>query len=217
MRWASVGPVIQLGAGTLRAARFTAFVVAATVLTLAAHLGAGGSPPGLAGTAAVAAVSGLSAAALSRRPRGTLGNISVLAAAQLVQHELLGALGGPVVPSAMSMPPGTAGMPHGMPMDAATMPMDDATWPGLAMTAGHAVAVLLTGALLAHGERLLDRLAARWRSMPRLLATLLRTAVPRAVLIPGPPTLPAADDVPAVVSRWACAPVVRRGPPLHVC
>jgi hypothetical protein len=85
------------------------------------------------------------------------------------------------------------------------------------MVPAHGAAVVVTGVLLARGERLLEACARRLRAVPRLLPAVHRRPLPVA---PGParPAAPAdRHPYPMLPALRAAEPVVRRGPPLRAC
>ncbi len=191
----------------LRATRCGAFALSAAVLAVGGHLAGGGHLPAPAaiGTAVLACAG--SGWLLARARRGPLVVLTVLVLLQTALHQLF------------EVWPHPAGAPvQAMPMDA--MPMDAmphvhpvAPDPGapLWMLLGHAGSVLLTGLLLAWGERavwVLLGLLAALRPAPRLPG-----AVPGVVA----PRLPAPHrPVPRPHRPAAVAPLSRRGPPLLV-
>jgi hypothetical protein len=87
------------------------------------------------------------------------------------------------------------------------------------MLAAHGVAVLLTAALLARGDRMLSLLLVWLRSLPFGVRAPAAPppvdggAVGRAAAAAAVAARPV-HDVPA---QRACAPVVRRGPPCRAC
>ena len=182
-------------AGGVRALRLTAFCAAATALAVGAHLAGGGMPPDAVATALASLLAAAAGWVLTRRRRGLLDILAVLAAVQVVTHELFA-----------TAP--TASLP-GMPM--AGMPMGGAG--GAVMLAAHALAVAVTAVLLARGERLVHDLTAvlAW---VRGGAHRLRhgDAVP-AVPVPGVlrgPVVAVRPQLSVLVVRHI---VERRGPP----
>lgn len=194
------------GAGLVRAARLGAFTVCASLLALGAHLAAGGAPPAAVPTLAAVALSGLAGVALTRRRPGRLELAVVLGAVQLVVHEILAAAGtghaGHAVAAGHAGDAVAAG--HAGASGAVT---------GVAMLAAHALSVLLTALLLARGERMLHRLLRSLRSLPALVGRA-RPPRPLARSLARPAAVAAGDPPSGPPSRRACAPVVRRGPPL---
>lgn len=178
----------------VRALRLAVFSIAATVLALGAHVLGGGEPPALLTTGAAVLLPAAAAVALSRRRRRLVEIVVVLGAVQLLLHEIFAA--GPSAGPGHSGHVGHVGhSPH--------------PW----MPVTHVLAVLLTGLLLAHGERVLGLLLTWWRSVP----TVWRAHVV-PVVVARRPVLPVAVRVrPAPPSLRACAPVVRRGPPGCFC
>jgi hypothetical protein len=193
-----IGPAESLA----RHARSAAFTVASAVLALGAHVAGGGAPPGAVGTTAVLTVSAATASLVGRRPRGLLGNLAVLASVQFLLHELLT----------------VTGAAHGAHAAGATAhaAMGEECPAGAWMLLCHLLSLILTAVLLARGERLAEAVGRALTGVPRLLGALVRpprpaglrlTAVPAAVRRP----------VPALRPLRACAPVVRRGPPVPAC
>jgi hypothetical protein len=177
----------------VRALRLVAFATTATVLALGAHVLAGGAPPAALPTAAAIVVPAAAATALSRRRRRLLEIAIVLAAVQVVLHEVFTA-----APAPGAGPDHQVHVGHG---------------PDSWMPITHTLAVLITALLLTHGERMLHLLATWWRAVPAVWRALSSPVVP--VRRPTSPVAVRLGPVPA--SLGACAPVVRRGPPVCVC
>lgn len=177
----------------VRALRLAAFATTATVLALGAHVLAGGAPPAVLPTAAAIAVPAGAAVALTRRQRRFLDLSVVLAAVQVVLHEVFAAA-----------PAAGPGFDHQVHVGHSQDP-----W----MPATHTLAVLITALLLTRGERMLHLLATWWRAVPAVWRALSSPVAPIRRL-----TTPVAVPVgPVPASLRACAPVVRRGPPICVC
>lgn len=177
----------------VRALRLAAFATTATVLALGAHVLAGGAPPAVLPTAAAIVVPAGAAVLLTGRRRRFLDIAVVLAAVQVVLHEVFAAA-----------PAAGTGVGHQVHVGHSQDP-----W----MPVTHALTVLITALLLTHGERMLHLLATWWRAVPAVWRALSSPVVPVRRL-----TMPVAAPVgPAPASLRACAPVVRRGPPLCVC
>ena len=178
----------------VRLIRLLAFPVTATVLGLAAHLTAGGSPPSAASTLLAGLVALVAGLGLSRRRRTAVTIAVVLGAVQLVLHEIFLVSAG--CDAVMAM-----GLPGAHPVSA--------PW----MTLAHAAAVPPSAAALARGERLLELLAGWLRPVLR----------PAAALVAAPPLPPRrarvlVDRAPGLrASLRAAAPLLRRGPPFEVC
>jgi hypothetical protein len=183
----------------VRVVRLAAFAVAATVLALAAHVLAGGRPPALLPTLAAIVLPGGAALALSRRRRRLVEITVTLGAVQLMLHEVFSA--GPADPAGT----GSAGIGH-----LGHVGMTPNAW----MPVTHAGAVLLTALLLAHGEHVLHLLQTWWHAVPAACRAVPVAVVVRPRCRPVPVT---GGPRPVLISRWACAPVVRRGPPVPVC
>jgi hypothetical protein len=173
----------------VRALRLVAFATTATVLALGAHVLAGGAPPALLPTAVAIVVPAGAAVALARRRRRFVDISVVLAAVQVVLHEVfVAAGGGPALPAHVG---------HGLD-----------PW----MPVTHTLAVLVTAVLLTHGERMLHLLVTWWRAVPAVWRALSSPVLPIRRL-----TSPVAVRIgPVPPSLRACAPVVRRGPPVCV-
>jgi hypothetical protein len=210
--------VIPSALDGVRVVRLAAFGSAATVIALAAHLMAGGAPVGPSGTALAVLVSTAAGWALTRpRRRGTRSElIGSLGAVQLVLHELFAATGsahsaacGIPMPGSMVMP-GSMAMPGSMEMP----PGLASGGPGEAwMLLAHAVAVALTGGLLAHGDHLWDLLRCWLRALPGPIQDR------RRIVIRSAPRRPAVGHRPVrrLLSLRAATAIVRRGPPLRFC
>jgi hypothetical protein len=185
----------------VRAARLLGFATAATVIALGGHLLAGGVPAGPVATGCAVAVSGLAAAALTRR--GAVRRVEVvvvLGAVQLVLHEIFAASGGH----------GADPVGHGA--DPVGHVGHSGHPSGLAMSLAHAAAVLVTGGLLAHGDRLLQLIRGWLRRVPSPSAL-------RPVPVRPDPWRPVTGRRPVrpLPSLLAAAPLVRRGPPARFC
>ncbi|GAA4360054.1 hypothetical protein GCM10023145_34510 [Angustibacter luteus] len=203
--------------------RAGAFALAAVSLSLAAHTIAGGPLPApLALLTAVVGVGCVAVAATGRRIGG-LGIGAGLVAMQGLLHvwfSLTGGHGcdvGGIVLSGHHH--GAAACAQGVSAAAtASHPATSSSaggMSGLAMPVAHVLAVLLTSALLARGERAL------WQ-----LATLARTYLTSGSLVPARATVDAAPAVrrPAPVDVRVTGPadpgrtaIGRRGPPALAC
>jgi hypothetical protein len=203
--------------GPARALRAVALGAVALALAVGAHVGAGGRmPPLLALLTSVVVLGCLSAVATGRRI-GRPPLVVGLGATQLGLHLWF---------SATSLPGcGMAGTPltghvHAIASDCLTgvgaapagadaMSMATATTlASVLMLAAHALAVLVTGLLLAHGEDLLWRLAAELRhALPRFAGA--STPVARRS---GAPVVTLASPR----GRSAVGRVLRRGPPVSL-
>jgi hypothetical protein len=178
----------------VRALRLLVFAVTATCLALLSHRLAGGASPAWAPTVLACALPGAAGAVLTRRRRGPLEILVVLAAVQVAMHVVFDC-------SASAMPSMSSAGGGSMSPGA-----------GLLMPAAHTVAVGGTALLLARGEAALH-------AVLDVLAWLRRGARP----MPGAPapvpvvgrrawsmTVAPAGLQPGLV---AAADVVRRGPP----
>jgi hypothetical protein len=185
--------------------RAAVFAVVAVYVSVAAHLlGGGARPDESLLLLAVALVTVLYRVLLAGRERSWPVLAAALAAAEAGLHELFGAS-----LDATGMPlAGHAGMAHGT---------ASGTHRGLSMIVAHAVAAVLLGWVLRHGER------AAW-SAARTVTGHLLAFVRRLVVLhrlraaaPGRPAgLPrtAPDAGPRWRhQRWTSGPLGRRGPP----
>lgn len=198
--------MISTGAG-LRALR--AVVFAATVLLLAAgaHVVAGGSLPGLPILLAVGVPVACAAVVLARRTRGLPSLVAALAVGQLVLHETFMTTSG--VACAPAHAGSGAGHHHQAAVTCDAMPSMAAAShvPSLLMLTLHAVAVLATALLLAHGERLATRLATWARGLLARTPVLSLPALPQRALF-------VRTAAPCTPLRSA-TDVSRRGPPVR--
>jgi hypothetical protein len=193
---------------------------AAMLLAVAAHVAGGGSTPSAATLALLAVPVAWVAALVCRRPRRTsLPTFAALAGTQVLLHEALMVLSGPScatanTPSMLGMPGShaavgalTCAAPHATAMagmGAATMA------PGGVMLAAHALATVLTAALLARGEHLL------WSLVDLLRVLLPTTRVTHIGLATATADLVRAAATPTPTTRQLASVLTRRGPPATV-
>jgi hypothetical protein len=204
--------------GVLRLVRVSAFTATTVVLASVAHVLGSGDPPPPAVLLALCLPTGLVCAVVGRRPQRAattwlgLGAMQVALHEALRLHEAFQPHGG----GALRCSPGRAAGHTGHPAPSVAGCVDDgvasvgagdaiaAGWPSWAMVGGHLLATGLVALVLAHGERLLERL---------LQALDARVPTPTAGPVPaGRPAPPWAAQtvlVPVVAAGGTC----RRGPP----
>jgi hypothetical protein len=151
----------------LRAVRGGLLGVSSAALAVTAHVVGDGELPDTAMTLLLTVLIGWNAAALAAKARGPLATIIDLGAGQVVMHLVLGSLSSHELAHSTMIRTGPA--PESS---------------GLAMTAAHVVATLITAVLLAKADGLLLGILACLRALvPFLLAALpVPAAVPAPVL-----------------------------------
>jgi hypothetical protein len=218
-RWEQLVPIVSsllpvtVADAPLRVSRGVTFAGTALGLGVGAHLAGGGSLPGLGPLVLLAVPVAWISLFLTRAQRGWPVIVTALIAVEAGLHEGLSLLSGP---TASFQPAGQGQMAMGAHAVAAThsameMPSAGAMSgmslvPSFAMITAHLVATVLTGAALAHGERLLWSLWSWWHHALALVIGLVRLPAPRAV---APRWLLTVSLVPVLVNRS----VRRRGPP----
>jgi hypothetical protein len=204
------GPVAPL-----RVSRGAAFAAAALGLGLGAHLAGGGNLPGLGALVLLAVPVAWISFFLTRARRGWPVIVTALIAVETGLHAGLSLLSGSgeyaasiqVAPQGPMMGAHAAAMSHsatGMPSAGGMSGMS--LVPSLAMIAAHLVATALTGAALAHGERLLWNLWSWVHHAVTVLLVLVQFPTPRTT---APQWLLTVSVRPILVGRH----VRRRGPP----
>lgn len=178
--------------------------VAGTVFAVStgAHLAAHGGLPSPVVVAALAVFTLTAAGALARRPLRVRTALPAAAAGQAFLHWAFMAM------SAATVGAGQGGHHGSMPVLSATMPAVHTT--DGTMLLAHALATIVTVALLVAGERGADRaLAALAWALPVLRGTVTTVTVrPRAVV--APTTI-------ACTARWVARTQDSRGPPVRSC
>ncbi|MCO1655624.1 hypothetical protein [Pseudonocardia humida] len=173
--------------GAVRRLRSAAFAVSAVGLAVGAHVTAGGALPALPLVVGLVALVEASATAMARRRRGTAGTAAGLVVAQALLHFAF---------AADSPHAGHGHMAHGGQFGGANAPT---------MLAAHALAAVVLGFLLSHGDRM-----AEWAVGLLVPIAVVAPFRPRAsvrVLLVAPVT--------AALGRWVVGlhDVGRRGPP----
>jgi hypothetical protein len=172
----------DLGARAARRLRGGVLVGLTALLTTAGHLAGGGTLPDLALLVVLLPALAWPVVALADRCRGPVATVAVLGGGQLLLHELLS----------------TSHAHH------ASAPEPD----GPSMLATHAVATLLTAAVLRFADRGLAAVSHALRRVVQRRPVPLVVDRPLAVL-----ALPGAD-IPSTACRVLAATHVRRGPPV---
>ncbi|CAL99428.1 hypothetical protein A8924_0460 [Saccharopolyspora erythraea NRRL 2338] len=173
--------------GALRVLRGAGLAITSASLSVAAHMTSGGSLPDPGTTALITALLSGAGVALAGRRRGLPSIVGALAVAQLALHVFLQ----------------LAGSHQGTPGHLVA-PFDP-----VGMSAGHALAALLTAVLLARAERALFVIA-------RLLGLFLPPSQPRLLTVtkPGVIRAPARPvRIPSHQAHLRRHPL--RGPPAH--
>jgi hypothetical protein len=175
-------PVQQRPAGWLAPARGALLAALATLLTATGHVVAGGTLQDLSPFAVLVPLLATVLITLAERCRGIVATLVALGAGQICLHYLL------VVLSAH------AGA--------------QATYSTTSMVAAHAVATLVTAAVVAHADAAVTA-----------LVTAVRRILPRRLRLPAVdvplPARPVPDaDVPLLASVGLTAAHARRGPPI---
>lgn len=170
--------------GVPRALRGTVLALVNAALAAAAHAAAGGGVPDGARTVLLTIGVATVGTALADRRRGPLAMLTAVAVTQVVLHLLLENLGG-----------------HHMVAPAPSVGVD--------MTVAHAVAALVTAALLAGAESTVFAMADVLRRVAGTLPTIPPVRIPVARRPPPPVTVP----LPAVLRELLCRVTPHRGPP----
>lgn len=188
----------------VRLLRVAAFSCTATILGLGSHLAAGGAAPTWWATAIACVLAAGAGTALAGRRHGAVGIAVVLAAVQLILHEIFTAS------AASATASGVRVLPFGQHVhDGVGMTGDDSTW----MLLAHTMAVLATAAALNHGDDLIALLLTWLRPVRSIAGPTRAEPLPRPV----PPIQRADPTTSRTVGLRACAAVVRRGPPVPAC
>lgn len=191
----TTGSAERMQARRVRVWRGTTAAAVAVLLASTAHTLSGGGAPPLWLVAAVVVLAAPLCVALVGRRRSVIRIAASVAVAQVALHAAFAAVG-------TTAPAALQGAHHHGPLVLAGGTVDPAA---TTMTAGHALAALLTVVLLAWGERLLAALA---RGVRRLLRTQwTATALPVA---PAPTSF--SPRLTAVAATFLLC-VIRRGPP----
>ncbi|TDC50019.1 hypothetical protein E1212_16495 [Jiangella ureilytica] len=154
------------------------------LLSLTAHVAGGGAPHLSSGLLVAGALLSAVCVAAADRQRGLGGIVAVLAVSQVVFHLL------------------SAGGEHGAAANGTVTP-------SVSMVAAHALAAVVVGLLLAHGERL------AW-SLVALRVVLEAILLVRVTLVPppSPPLVPAAARCPVRQGVFPRSGPAWRGPPV---
>ena len=196
--------------GATRLARAAAFGVSTLVLTIGAHVAAGGRLPSAGVLVALALPLTVAAMFLTGRRCGPAVLLGSLATAQVLLHGSFMAL---TAHAPVDLSSAGLGAQHGahallqMPAHAASA-MGDAAGAGgrsVTMQVAHVVATVITALVLARGEQAL------WQMVSRLLPTL-----PGRSLLPGHESLQAAAlvSVPVLRPTLVSGGMGLRGPPV---
>lgn len=170
--------------GVLRALRGAALGTVTALLAVAAHAAGGGGAPDGALTVLIAIAVAAAGTALADRQRGPLALLGAVALTQVILHLLLAALS----------------VHHSAPSPVSA---------GLGMTGAHAVAVVITAALLAGAESALFGMA---RALRRIARMFPLAATPQPVHRPAPHALVEAAVAPEL-RRLLARVTPHRGPP----
>jgi hypothetical protein len=184
----------------VRVARAGVLSGCGVLLSVAAHVSGGGDAPPAAGVALLTVLLSLPLTLLPGRPCRPVLGIAGLGLIQAGLHAVFMALG-----TSCSMAAGTGHAGHAAHAAATCAPATTMPSSGAAMTAAHAVAVVLLALLVARGER------AAWYLLTWMLPTLVAVA-PMAVPVVRPWLAPWPDQ-PAPVRPRVVGGVQRRGPP----
>ncbi|GAA3644870.1 hypothetical protein [Microbacterium marinilacus] len=183
-----------------RALRGAIWAGVATLLAATSHTLAGGDAPAILLVAAMAVLLTPVAGALAR-PRPGLGRLATtVTVSQVAFHAVFQLLGSPIDVS------GAGSASHAHHPLVLTLTVADVPPPGAGMYAAHAVAALLTVALLWRGEHAV-------RSIARATAAVLRRAETPRVPVTRPPVLTLRPTTRRGIARAVLSPVSRRGPP----
>ncbi|HET9649583.1 MAG TPA: hypothetical protein VFP34_15330 [Microlunatus sp.] len=146
--------------GRSRLLRVSAFGGASMLLATAAHMAAGGAPPGAGVLSISAFVVGLLALTLTARRCSFWLLGGVLAVEQVVLHEVFATTSMATPSMSIGACPPTSGFNHGAAMAACVAtPHEAVAGSGSGMLVAHLLATVATAWLLARGERWLWRLA----------------------------------------------------------
>lgn len=172
------------GRGLLRFVRGGVLAAFCLLLSLTAHVAGGGAPHLSSGLLVAGALLSVVCVAAADRQRGPGGIAAVLAVSQVLFHLL------------------SAGGEHGAAASGTVAP-------SLTMVAAHALAALVVGLLLAHGERLVWSLVALCGVLRAILLVRLTLVGP-----PGTPLVPAAERATVGQGAFPRSGPAWRGPPV---
>jgi hypothetical protein len=197
--------------GSLRGVRAASLGIAAFVLALVAHLGAGGVAPGPVALVLLAGLIGLAAVLLTRVQLSALRIGISLGAMQVILHEVFMRLGAPAdcvmtgASAPAAAPMGRAQLMLGCATSIAHAGMGQSSmFSAPAMVGAHVAATIMVAALLAYGENVL-RFLAEFVRAPRWLRMGLPALLAMRLVSSGTP--------PREGVRFASGGVGRRGPP----
>ena len=198
--------------GLLRWLRAGSLGVVGFVLSLVAHVAAGGGAPGPVVLILLAGFTGLAAVVLTGARLSPVRVGVSLSAMQVVLHEVFMRLGAPAacMMTGMSAPAGGQMGQSARPVLECVTGMANAgmgqrsVFAGPTMVGAHVAATAVMAALLAYGEKVLWFLAC-WARPPRWL----RRGLPELLAVP----VVSSGAPPMFWVRLACGGVGRRGPP----
>lgn len=207
-----VDVTIERSVRQIRVLRCVGASTAATLVALASHVAAGGTPPPALLVLAVCVLSWLPGLLLIGRRTSLLGQAATILTAEVVLHVTFALAAGPG--AASLVPSGGAAM-RGMPGMAAPpiRAMSPMSMPSAGMWVAHGVAALITVLAWNRGEAAFWGLVRVGERLSRTVLADVVTAIPlaRPLARPEPRSF---DQPPALHLRRALAASPRRGPPL---